>query len=87
MLNRKILPLFVLGIFLSNTSFCQVKKKSPDNNRHLSDFLKDINTDLVTKETIAKTKNSKNLKTLAIYFYDGRVIVMPAKNDLYPDCK
>lgn len=83
---KSILPLF-LGLFISHTCISQSKnkpqKKNNKQNTSLNNFLKEVNKEVLTKESIAKKNKSKReYKTLFIHYFDSKTIVSPVKNGL-----
>ena len=82
----KTTTLLIAILFVGNICLGQNKKKATPNKKEtnsLTNFLKDLNKDLLTDEAIQKQSKDKPLyKTLFVYYQDGKSIVSPVKNGL-----
>lgn len=86
---KKLTPLFALIglIFICNDVCAQTKKQTKEthvkDSISLSHFLKELDKNPITKETLFDKKTGKPIyKTYVVYYTKDKVILSPAKSDL-----
>lgn len=85
----KIKPSISLLFTIFFYTICQSQIKRPVTNSITKDslslvvFLKDLNKELITKQSLkVPEKNKRPYKTLTVYYFKDKIILSPVKSDL-----